>query len=121
MATPVTVTITNLSVPSGDNFLPAVGFTIPAGYTNLDVHIDLTQWAPTDNIFLFASYSADGGATWSDQGGIGTNGGVHLAKDGITPIRPGFNVGVPSGTGIKVRAHFNVPSSQTTSGTVTIT
>lgn len=121
MATPLTVTITNLTVPADDNFLPLVGFTIPAGYSTLEVHLDLTQWTAADNIFVFASYSTDGGTTWSDQGGIGTNGGVHLAKDGVTPIRPGFNTGVPAGTGIKARAHFIVPSSQTVSGTVTLT
>jgi hypothetical protein len=120
--TPVTITITNLLVPSGDNFMPLVGVTIPSGYSNLEVRLDLSNWAATDNIFILASYSTDGGTNWADEGGVGTNGGVHFARGSTTVVTlTGFNVDVPTGVGVKVRAHFIVPSSQHTSGTLTLT
>lgn len=118
--TPVTFTLTNLNVPAGDNFMPANGTTIPTGYTQLTVRMDLTSWQPTDNIYVLANYSTDGGTTWSDQGGVMTNGGQHFNTDGITPLQPGFIAGVPAGSGVKVRAHFIVPSAHQISGSLTL-
>lgn len=118
MVVPVSVTITNLNVNAGDHFLPANGQTIPSGYTQLSVALDLSNWQLTDNIFVFASYSTDNGSTWADNGGIETNGGPHFAKDGVTPALPNFTVAVPSGTGVKVRAHYIVPSTQQISGSL---
>lgn len=120
-ATPITVTISNLNVNAGDHYLPAAGTTIPAGYTMLHMEFDTSNWASTDNIFVFAQYSTDSGTTWADEGGIETNGGPHFARDGVTPALPNFNCTVPTGTGVLVRAHYIVPSSQTIpSGAITL-
>jgi hypothetical protein len=120
-ATPLTVTITNLNVQAGDNFLPAGGSVIPAGYTQLTISLDLSQWQQTDDIFVFASYSTDGGATWSDQGGMEVNGGSHFCRGSTTQFcNATFSAGVPSGNGVKVRAHYVVPSTQQVSGSLTL-
>lgn len=122
MATPITVTISNLNVGQGDHFFPTGGVTIPAGYTNLHMELDTSNWLPTDNIFVFIQYSMDGGTTWADEGGIETDGGPHFARDGVTPALPNFNAQVPQGVGVKARVHYIVPSTQQVpSGAITLT
>jgi hypothetical protein len=123
MATPITVTVNNVAVQAGDTFLPPSGATIPDGYTTMSVQADMANWAATDNVFLFANFSTDGGNSWFDSAGVGTNGGVHHDRQGNVAL-VGFVASIPpeqAGTGVKVRIHWIVPSTQTTHGSITLT
>jgi hypothetical protein len=123
MATPITFTINSVTVQAGDTFLPASGATIPAGYTQMAVQADMSNWSTSDNVFLFASFSLDGGNSWFDSAGVGTNGGVHHDRHGNV-VLVGFQASIPQeqvSAGVKIRAHWIVPSTQTSNGVITLT
>ena len=123
MASPV-INLGNVHIKGGGDYTPNVnGRSYPYSsgqYTSYAAQADVSAWTAADVITITPQVNVDG-AGWVDDGSITTTGGVHLAKDGVTVIFPGWVGALPAfQTSMLMRLFVLAPSGGSLTGTFTL-
>ena len=128
MATSKVLTFPSFALQAGDNRTPWSPLSgadhIGAGWSLVNLQMDTTAWAATDQIALATEFSEDGGATWQPGPSITLHGGVQTSKGGGQTNFAGVvgdlpSASTPTTAKTQGRVFLTVPSAGHSAGTVT--